>query len=244
MTYHLSTICYDITSHNTIENTIATRHSGKMVCHKQICAEIRAYIKLNCKDSVKDLMNATGVSRKQIYRIKGEALGEKSSPPCRKGVGGRPPKLTTYDVRRIVREVIRLRGIFPNWTAKQLMAETGISNVHVRTVRRVLNRCGYHYLQTIKKGLMTAKDRRGRVKIGKTILKNYSSDVWIKDVAFYFDGVNFVFKRNPKGHALCPRGRVWRRRNEGLDPGCIAKGRKEVVAVVVIVVVVLPIIFL
>ena len=80
-----------------------------MVFSKVICPEIRAYIKLNSKNSVKELMKTTGVSRKQIYRIKGEALGEKSSPACRKGVGGRPQKLTTHDARHILREVIRLR---------------------------------------------------------------------------------------------------------------------------------------
>lgn len=198
-----------------------------MVYHRQIDAEVRAYIKCNDSMSVKRLMEMSGVSRAQIYRIKGEPLGAKSNTYEKKGRGGRPRKISSYDVRRIVREVSRLRGTFPNWTAKQLMAETDITHVSVRTVRRVLNNCGYNYLQTIKKGLMSSEDRKKRIKFGKDMLKSYPEDVWTKQVAFYFDGVSFVHKHNPKGHALCPRGRVWRKKGEGLHPGCIAKGRKE-----------------
>ena len=41
------------------------------------------------------------------------------------------------------------------------------------------------------------------------------------------DGVNFVFKTRPKDQAYAPRKRVWRKRSEGLQHGCVAKGRKE-----------------
>ena len=48
------------------------------------------------------------------------------------------------------------------------------------------------------------------------MIKEYPEDVWTKHIAFYFDGVSFVYKRHPKDQALAPRGRVWRRANEGL----------------------------
>ena len=133
-----------------------------MVYHRTNCDEVCSYIKYNVTDGVQNVMGVTGVSRAQIYRLRKEPLGVKSKSACRKGVFGRPRKLSTCDVRRILREVCHLRGTFPNWTAKQLMSETNMTHVSVRTVRRVLNNSGYRYLQTIKKGLLTAKDRKKR----------------------------------------------------------------------------------
>ena len=51
-------------------------------------------------------------------------------------------------------------------------------------------------------------------------------DVWTKQIAFYFDGVSFAYKRHLLDEALTPRGRVWRRANKGLLQGCTAKGQK------------------
>lgn len=74
---------------------------------------------------------------------------------------------------------------------------------------------------------MSSKDGKDRVKFGKNMQNNYDADVWTREVAFYFDGASFVHKQHPKSCALAPRGRVWRRKNEGLKPGCLAKGNKE-----------------
>ena len=71
---------------------------------------------------------------------------------------------------------------------------------------------------------MSSKDR---VKFGKNLIKNYDADVWTREVAFYFDGASFVHKQHPKSCALAPRERIWRRKNEGLQAGCLAKGNKE-----------------
>ena len=57
------------------------------------------------------------------------------------------------------------------------------------------------------------------------MLKKYHEDIWTKRVAFYLDGVGFVYKRNPKDQALAPGGRVWRAKHEGLIRGCTSKGR-------------------
>ena len=46
-------------------------------------------------------------------------------------------------------------------------------------------------------------------------------------MAFYVDGVSFTHKRRPMDQAKAPRGRVWRKKSEGLKRGCTAKGSKE-----------------
>ena len=43
-------------------------------------------------------------------------------------------------------------------------------------------------------------------------------------IAFYLDGVSFVYKTMDQARAL--KGRVWRKKSEGLTQGCLAKGRK------------------
>ena len=47
-------------------------------------------------------------------------------------------------------------------------------------------------------------------------MKAKSFEYWTKDVAFYLDGVSFIYKRNPMSDALKAKNRVWRKRSEGL----------------------------
>ena len=106
------------------------------------------------------------------------------------------------------------------------MADCKINNVSVRTITRLLNRNGYKSRQARKKGLISKFDQQKRVKFAKKMIKEYPEDVWTKHIALHFDGVSFVYKTHPKDQALAPRGRVWRRANEGLLQGCTAKGQK------------------
>ena len=154
-------------------------------------------------------MKETGISRTLYFRILKENAADTLVRSANNRVsGGRPRILSNTDVRHILRNVIKLRQILPNWTAKRLMVEAGIRNVSVRTVRRVLNAMGHFYLQALKKGLMSEKDREKRVKFAKRMMREYDDKVWTEKVAFYFDGVNFTYKLNPKDQALAPRGRI------------------------------------
>ena len=98
-------------------------------------------------------------------------------------------------------------------------------DVSRRTVTRFLNANGYYYLQARKKGLLTEKDKKIRLKFVKWILKEKPKDFWCKNINFYLDRVGFVYKRNPKDQALAPNGRVWRKRSKGLVQDCTAKGQ-------------------
>lgn len=105
------------------------------------------------------------------------------------------------------------------------MARADVHDVSRRTVSRFLNKSGYNYLQARKKGLLSDRDRKRRTKFAKSMLKHQREDIWTNKVAFYLDGVGFVYKRNPRDQALAPSGRVWRTKHEGLIRGCTAKGR-------------------
>ena len=56
---------------------------------------------------------------------------------------------------------------------------------------------------------------------------NYSQEIWTEGIAFYLDGTGFTYKRNPLDQARARKARVWRKKSEGMVPGCIAKGHKE-----------------
>ena len=108
------------------------------------------------------------------------------------------------------------------------MQRAGLSKkVSDRTVQRCLNKNGYYYLQARKKGLMTKNDQRKRRIFAKQVQGNYSADVWTSKVAFYLDGVSLFYKCNPADQVRAPKGRIWRKKCEGLSLGCTAKGSKE-----------------
>ena len=196
-----------------------------MAGRKFLSAETIAYDKFRKNTSIKALQRETNVSKTHIYRLWREPVGERSTRKfSRKGIGGRPKKLSEYDGRRLLRLVKKLRAEEPNWTVKRLMERADVTDISVRSIRRFLNKNEFHYLQARKKGLLTDKDRKLRVAFAKKMLKDQPTDFWCNKIAFYLDGVGFVYKRNPKDQAMAPSGRVWRKRNEGLAEGCTAKG--------------------
>ena len=98
------------------------------------------------------------------------------------------------------------------------MEEAGIQqkDASIRTVSRCLNSHNYYYLQTRRKGLMTAEDHIKRVNFAKYMKGNYNQEVWTEGIAFYLDGTGFTYKRNPLDQARAPKAqernqRVWLR---------------------------------
>ena len=97
-----------------------------------------------------------------------------------------------------------------------------------RTYRRYLNRLGYGFRQSRRKGMMSRVDLRKRLKFARKVRRlGLRQNFWTQGISFYLDAVGFVYKTNPADEARAPGAREWRRRNEGLSYGCTAKGRKE-----------------
>ena len=74
------------------------------------------------------------------------------------------------------------------------MENSNVTHVTQRTVTRLLHQNGYKYLQARKKGLVSEKNKKDRLKLARRILKEYDEDIWKKDIAFYLDGVSFAYK--------------------------------------------------
>ena len=203
-----------------------------MAFKKKICAEKWAYVKLAGKLQMKnarDIAKECNISLASVYRIWKAKMDQQNEEEKKRNRGGRPNKLSVRQKRSLLRNINKLRVENSNFTAKKLMASSGLSllGVSSRTVRRFLNKSGYHYLQARKKGVLSLRDVQRRLAFAKKMLKEYKADVWTKEIAFYLDGVSFTHKRNPADEAKAPKGRIWRRPNEGLDLNCTAKGSHE-----------------
>lgn len=202
-----------------------------MVFTGKLSAEKRAYVAYLARDKdfkTADICKKSGISRATVYRIKREKQWEGKGKNIKK-MGGRPRKLNGRDERKILRALKSLRRTEGNYSTAQIMSTAGISarQVSTRTVRRYLNKNGYFSLQARKKGLLSEADCKKRLKFAKQMKSQYPPEVWKDHIAFYVDGVSFTYKRRPKEQALAPRGRVWRKKSEGLARGCTAKGSKE-----------------
>ena len=99
-----------------------------------------------------------------------------------------------------------------------------MGTAHYQTFVRALYKLGFSFRASRKKGILQEKDLRDRLKFAKSMVST-SVDYWTEKVAFYLDGVSFVYKTNPASDALKPRSKVWRKRSEGLV--VTTKGSKD-----------------
>jgi transposase len=173
-------------------------------------------------------MSPSSVKRCTESDLPGIVNTPRISRMASKRPGGRQRKLTTRTERYVVRELRKLRRSEGTFSVARLMTATGISqaNVTIRTVCNVLHRNGYGFYQARKKGLLSDKDLKHRVKFANKMIRRPES-FWCRDIAFYLDGVSFVYKTNPLDQGRAPRSRIYRKRSEGLSQDCTSKGRKE-----------------
>ena len=93
------------------------------------------------------------------------------------------------------------RDIGNCFTSGKIKTEAGVSHISNRTVRHYLNKHGYYFRHSRKKGPVTAKDRLNHVKFAKKVLSRLTSEFWTEGISFYLDGVGFVHKTKPHDQA-------------------------------------------
>ena len=141
---------------------------------------------------------------------------------------GRPKKLTDRDRRKLIRTINTIRNEDTNFTVQRLLAQSGPSSCEIsyHTIYREVKAAGFNFLPVRKKGVVTNGDRSKKAfaRECKKLLST-SPNFFTRSIAFYLDGVSFVHKTRPLSNALAPRGRVWRKRSEGIQ--VTAKGSKS-----------------
>ena len=208
-----------------------------MVFNEIIPPETRAYARLlrNGGMSLRNIAEACSISHSSVSRItKTPLLGKRDKKrtrnhPTIRSSRGRPKTLSLRTERYLERELNKMQQTEGTFYVSDLMTRTGIPSevISPRSVRRCLNRKGYRFVQTRRKGVLTAQDFSTRARFAKRVLRTFPEEFWTHDVAFYLDGVSFTFKTNPYDHARSPGSRIWRTRSQGLKRGCTAKGKKE-----------------
>ena len=197
-----------------------------MPSRRRIADETKATIKV-LKSTTELTLGAIakrcGVSTASVHRV---INTREKVPRNRRNFREARRKLTPQQRASILANVAVLREQEGSFCSRRLMERTGTRHVSDRTVRRLLNENGYFFLQARKKGLMTEADKAKRVEFARMIQANYPPSLWTEQIAFYLDGVSFVYKSNPLDQARAPKGRVWRKKSEGLKQGCLAKGSK------------------
>ena len=192
--------------------------------------------KINAKTrALASLMVTTGHNS---YRKVGKILKISASSVhrcCKEGVEenrreinrrlGRPRIISKRDAAHFIRTFKKLRNTGQNPTVKHVMMESGISRGSYRSYVRVLNTAGYKTLQPRRKGMLSKNDKKLRKLFAKHSLLQYDNSFWRDDVSFYLDAVSFVHKYNPHREATKPKGKIWRKRSEGLE--CTATGSKD-----------------
>jgi len=150
--------------------------------------------------------------------FKGRKMTSKKISP------GRPRKISPREERIIHRNVQQLLNTEGTFTVNRLRDECGFHTVPLCTMNRTLKRMNYKFCEAKRKGVLTKRDQLRRVKFARDVLNKHSPQLWTAEICFYLDGVSFWYKTNPVAEAKTPRGKIWRKRNEGLNPLCTAKG--------------------
>ena len=152
-------------------------------------------------------------------------ISAKISIDGRKAKKGRPPKMTKHDERLLLHLIKRLRNANTSCTVQTFRNEAGLKHFSTRTVNRYLNKHKYKYLQSRKKGILTAKGKKKRLHLARNVMRFLPENFWRDGMQFYFDGVSFAYKTNPFNEASATKTMTWRRPNEGLL--CTTRGKKR-----------------
>ena len=169
------------------------------------------------------------ISTSSAERICKESVNEKRAKrlTCRKR--GHPRKISSRVERMLKRNILKMRSRGIAITVKKLVEYSGLNfqTASERTYLRCLNNMGFWFLQARKKGLLNERNKKSSLQFARRMERYERSHpgYWANEVAFYLDGVSFVYKSNPMSAAMAPKARVWCRKSEGLQ--VTGKGSKD-----------------
>ena len=157
-------------------------------------------------------------AKKPMHTVQSDRLSENK---------GWPRLLTERYKRNLIQGIHMLRRSIQSFSIQRLNLEAGIDKqISDYTVRRLLNRKGYNYRQSRKKGLLSQKDLRLRLQFARKVKRLFPDTIQTEGIGFYLDGTSFAHKRNLCNQARGTKSVAWRKRKEGLSLNCTAQGTK------------------
>ena len=157
-------------------------------------------------------------AKKPMHTVQSDRLSENK---------GWPQLLTARYKRNLIQGIHMLRRSIGSFSIWRLKLEAGIDKqISDYTVRRLLNRKGYNYRQSRKKGLLSQKDLKLRVQFARKVKRLFPDTIQTQGIGFYHDGTSFAHKRNPWNQARSTKSVTWRKRKEGLLLNCTAQVTK------------------
>ena len=124
--------------------------------------------------------------------------------------------MSRKDKGRFNRTFQKMRDEYPNVKIIDVAKECEITNVSYRTFIRTLNDAGYRWLKCRRKGLLSADDRKHRVRIARAALRKYDKNIWTDEALLHLDCFSFRHNHRPYHDAVSARGKMWRKSKEGL----------------------------
>jgi transposase len=205
-----------------------------MVFSGKISDETRALVRflgMEQKYSIREIAKKAKVSKSTVARYLRTPKHTVQKKYKIRNVG-RPKALSPRDVRLLKRSITPLRKINPNFTLKELIRFSGLqcSGVSYSTFYRQMHSVGFKFLNARRKGILYRRDCGKRYKFARKCQKilKIKPNLFHSSISFYLDGVSFVFKRQPMQDATAPKGKIWRKKSEGLR--MTSKGSKELPA--------------
>lgn len=146
----------------------------------------------------------------------------------RKQNKGRRQKVTIRAEHLIKRQILILRQTQGTFSSADLQTPCGLSETMSNTTfRRAMNKLGYEWRNTRRKGKVLHNDLKKRMEFCRKLNQKTLNNVEFWSCGIALDGVGFEYKSNPYEHAKSLGSRDWRMLSEGLDVNCTSKGYNE-----------------
>jgi len=111
----------------------------------------------------------SGIAQSTLYYIASVPLGQKAIDNRKKNTG-RPACMNSRAKRRVTKEIARLHKLNADFSSIDLQYSLNLqAQMTNLTFRRHLQKLGYHYLASRKKGLISETDKKKRVAFAKDI---------------------------------------------------------------------------
>ena len=151
----------------------------------------------------------------------------------------RVEKINSRNKRILRQTLLTLHKNVNHFTSRRVHFDSGMEHVSNRTVHHYINKLGFYYLRSRKKGLLSVKYLKLRRKFCQKITRRrLGPEFWRHAISLYLAGTGFAYKKNPMDQATALTAREWRRINEGLQIGCTTREYKEVVREACLIVVI------